>query len=120
MNEQREREVLSDLQTEFGTRLIGRRRAEGEGWQSTVRGLRLIAEECEIDVDATGLAVLAALGPVVEQTANSVSVILKGGWLRMNPVVVTCTLQGSGSGQLRAAALEGKISNRSAERLLPK
>lgn len=63
--------------------------------------------------------VLMQNGDVVEQTEDCISVMARGGWLRRNRVILTARMSHDRRVvRLRAAALEGMISQRSAERVL--
>jgi hypothetical protein len=95
--------------------------------ESVARKLRLVSASRELLVDVNGLAAVvrrvAELGEQIDGQPDDVAVIVPGGWLRMNRVVLTADLRSSGKPAtqvlyLWAAALEGRISQKSAEKVL--
>ena len=96
---------------------------------SAARKLRLVSASRQLLIAATSsVAVvdrLAELGEPIEGQHDDVAVIVPGGWLRMNRVVLTADLTASGNPatqvlRLWGAALEGWISQKSAEKVLRK
>jgi hypothetical protein len=97
------------------------------GMASVARKLRLVSASRQLVVDANRSAAVlhgvAELGEQIEGQPDDVAVIVPGGWLRMNRVVLTADLTGGGNSgtqvlHLWAAALEGRISQKAAEKVL--
>lgn len=118
-----EREVLEQFLAAMRLPPFG---ATNRGMAEVAKRLRLIAEErvahCAPADVVNVFDAIARMGTVLEHGANSVTVLAPCGWLRMHRAVLTARHRASGPGaaeiHLRAAALEGKISQRSAARLL--
>ena len=97
------------------------------GMASVARKLRLVSASRQLLVEANRSAAVvhrvAEFGEQIEDQPNDVAVIVRGGWLRMNRVVLTADLTGSGNSgtqvlHLRAAAFEGWISQKAGEKVL--
>jgi hypothetical protein len=125
VNEDEERAILERFTTAFGKQVTGR---ETEGMARVAKRLRLIADQrvafCRATDAAQVFAVVAEQGSGLAQSDDEVAVLAKCGWLGMNRAVLTVRRGTSAEDAnrvellVRAAALEGKISQRGARRLL--
>ena len=94
---------------------------------STAKRLRLVADErigrCPADQLDRVFKLIASAGSGLEHAENEIAVLAPCGWLKMNRAVLSASRAGEGKADpveihFRAAALEGRISQRSAVRLL--
>ena len=118
---------MESFVTTFGKQVTGR---QSDGMARVAGRLRLVADQrtacCAVSDIGKVFSLVAEQGRGLARSGDEVTVLSSCGWLRMNRAVLTVRRVGSGGDTrsvevlIRAAALEGRISQRGARRLLDK